>query len=228
MVWSSAMPDNVNGMVRKIFTREAIEQLVAVWGRNTLHLNSEQYRNKVQVYKQLQWIWDDKNIQARQHLLTGNSVQHTATTTKSSSLNDTSRPWNQSNTLLIDDSFPKAAAQPHNLVEIDEFTNQPSQRQDDILAQVVAYIEKARWASDVSAFARSTPFQVHDPQWQWEWPAINWSTNTQAPKTKQDKKAKRDKHDSQANTRAKPNAVAEVDADTDVSDPWFYLRAFFN
>ena len=160
MIWSSARPGNVNAMVAKIVKGNGMKQLAAVWGRDTLRLSQEQYNVKVQVYKQLQWVWESKDIQAKYEPLPN---------TTDGSPADVILGWDQSNTFLIDDSVTKACSHPHNLVGIEEFTNAPGQKNVDVLAQIIGYIEEARYASDVSSFARQEPFRVNE-RWKWQWP----------------------------------------------------------
>ena len=147
MVWSSSRPDNVSNMVSQLFDAEGRSQLLAEWARDTLGLSERQYYQKVQVYKQLHWLWNSPL--ASLHPQTALGVK-----------------WNQSNTILLDDSIKKAAAEPHNIVLIPEFTGKPES--EDVLGQVLAYIERARWFSDVSAVMRSTPFSVgQEAPWDW-------------------------------------------------------------
>ena len=144
MMWSSAMPKNVEGMCKKIFTPAEHVKLVAVWGRDKLNLKPHEYLEKVQVYKRLEGIWDDKSLQ-------------------------TSHPdyakggrWSQANTILIDDSVAKAAAQPFNHIEVPEFTKQEmrKERDDKVLASVIEYLEQARMWLDVSSFIAKHRFQM--------------------------------------------------------------------
>ncbi|KAH9843445.1 catalytic domain of ctd-like phosphatases [Teratosphaeria destructans] len=133
MIWSSARPDNVKAMCGKLFTKPQMQQLIAVWARDKLRLAQKFYNQKVQVYKQLSWVWEELAAG-------GNGI------------------WDQSNTVLIDDSMEKAASEPHNLVQIEEFEGRADQQSTDVLGQVVRYLEVARDYSDVSSFMREYPF----------------------------------------------------------------------
>jgi hypothetical protein len=135
-------------MVAQLFDAEERSKLVAEWARDTLRLNQRQFNEKVQVYKQLSWLWDSPL--ASSHPLAAHGVN-----------------WDQSNTILLDDSLKKAAAEPHNLVLIPEFLGKSES--EDVLGQVLSYIERARWFSDVSAVIRNTPFSVgQEAPWNWE------------------------------------------------------------
>lgn len=141
MIWSSAKPINVNAMVDKIFSPEEKELLVGVWARDKLNLTSTQYNEKVQVYKQLSWIWKDEHIQSLHP--------------------DPQDWWSQENTLLIDDSLEKAASEPHNILRIDEFEATHDQMKLDVLGQVVRHMEVLKTERNVSAYMRVKPF-VYD------------------------------------------------------------------
>lgn len=144
MIWSSAQPENVRSVCQRLFSPRQRRQVLAEWGRDTLDLTRAQYKEKVQVYKRLERIWRDDRIK------------------ESHPDADKGGVWDQSNTVLIDDSRSKAAAQPHNLLEIPEFKNTPEQRGTDVLGQVMGYLEELRWQEDVSRFMRQRSFRVDD------------------------------------------------------------------
>ncbi|KAF2858476.1 HAD-like protein [Piedraia hortae CBS 480.64] len=128
MVWSSARPTNVDCMCNRLFTPEQRAQLVAVWGRDHLRLTPEQYKQRVQIYKQLQWVWQDDVI---------------------------GKGWSVGNTVLIDDSEEKAASEPYNLILLDKFEGKAD---DDVLLDVENYLEKVRRREHAGAFMRNEPF----------------------------------------------------------------------
>ncbi|EME47362.1 hypothetical protein DOTSEDRAFT_69332 [Dothistroma septosporum NZE10] len=135
MVWSSARPENVTKMCSDLFTPKQKYELVAIWARDKLQLPSHAYWQKVQVYKQLTWVWNDNSIQV--------GIES----------------WGQYNTVLIDDSTEKAASEPHNLIQIDEFEGKEEQMQDNVLGQVEQYLDTLRWQENVSAYVRTHPFK---------------------------------------------------------------------
>lgn len=148
MVWSSAQPENVNRMCEQLVDEEQHQQLVAVWARDTLRIPASAYYSKVQVYKRLSWAWQDQSIQAA-------SAQPDSV-------------WDQSNTVLIDDSAEKAASEPHNLICLEEFQDRPAQRKSDVLGQVVNYLEALKHQNDVSAFMQMVPF-TYDAKEKFDW-----------------------------------------------------------
>lgn len=144
MVWSSARPANVHGICQRLLSKDQQESLVAIWGRDTLRLSTKDYAKRVQVYKQLSWIWTDPAIQASSREVSEKQPD--------------GEEWSQANTILIDDSSEKARSEPHNLVRIDEFLGRDDQMKVDVLGQVVQYLEWARKHEDVSACVRAHPW----------------------------------------------------------------------
>lgn len=151
MVWSSAMPENVRKMCAKLITPAQDEKLVALWARDKLRLPPKSYRQKVQVYKQLAWVWHDPAVQAANP----DDVDY----------------WCQENTVLIDDSMLKAASEPFNIVQLEEFEAKHEQMQSDVLGQVVKYLEVLRLQRNVSSYMRTKPF-VYDADEEFDWEAI--------------------------------------------------------
>lgn len=141
VIWSSARPENVNKMVHKLLPGEQRTQLVAVWGRDRMGLSMADYSKRVQVYKRLERVWDDENIQL--------SHSH-------------QRRWDQTNTILIDDSFEKARSEPYNLIPVPEFDGSPED--PNILRKLAEYLDLVKMQTNVSAFIRQNPFRLGDIQ----------------------------------------------------------------
>ena len=152
LIWSSARPENVQPLCRTLFSPPGrYKKLVGVWGRDTLGLSNAQYQQKVQVYKDLEVVWRDDGVQA----------SHPGY--------DHGGRWHQGNTLLLDDSQEKARAQPHNLVEVPAYLKTTGQEEgQEVLAQVMGWIEEARWYEDVSSVGRTKPFKINTC-WTWDW-----------------------------------------------------------
>lgn len=147
MVYTSATPDTATHLVDQFLHPKYRTQLAALWARDQLDLTKEQFAIKVQVYKRLEKIWQDE------------SIQKTA---------GTGNMWDQSNTVLVDDSKLKASAQPHNLIQVTEYTaeqdpskvqsedkhNQRHQIQQDIMQQLQMKLEELKYQEDVSRLIR--------------------------------------------------------------------------
>lgn len=142
MIWSSARPENVNNMTNNICTPAQRQQLVAVWGRDRMGLSPQDYNMRVQCYKRLEQVWNDYGIsRTHPHNISG-------------------RAWNQTNTILIDDSFEKARSEPFNLITVPEFNGQTED--PNILRKVAEYLDLVKYHNNVSAFMRSRPFRLVD------------------------------------------------------------------
>ncbi|KAI9786878.1 MAG: hypothetical protein M1839_005109 [Geoglossum umbratile] len=142
MIWSSATPASVAVMCGKLFSTEQRRLLVAEWGRDKLGLTPEQYSQKVQVYKQLGSVWDSDVAASHPEYSTGGR-------------------WDQSNTVLLDDSALKASAQPYNHISVPEFIGdrEPEDRRS-AFNQVMGYLEAITLQQDVSSYIRRVPFSV--------------------------------------------------------------------
>ncbi|MCJ1307533.1 hypothetical protein MMC25_001179 [Agyrium rufum] len=205
LVWSSARPENVEAMCKQIFeshgtcvghetdsgesrsytrrmtrssTATLSDILLGQWGRNTLGLSRAEYKEKVQVYKRLETVWNDQHVQAgyppaSPHVTA--DILPPSTQVDVSPKDTAQGKWSQANTLLIDDSVLKACAQPYNHIEIPEFLidsgGRLSENVDDefvggggktVLGQVVGYLEECKYWDDVSGFVRKKPFRHAD------------------------------------------------------------------
>ncbi|KAL4801371.1 NLI interacting factor-like phosphatase-domain-containing protein, partial [Aspergillus unguis] len=138
MIWSSSQPETVDAVCKKIFTEEDRKKLVVEWGRDKLNLSKSQYNTKVQVYKTLETVWSSRQIQ-KSHPKRKQKGEPKA-----------KKPWDQSNTILIDDSKLKAVSEPYNLIEVPEFTNDPNVDESDIFPKVLQRLEILANSSDVS------------------------------------------------------------------------------
>lgn len=77
--------------------------------------------------------------------------------------------WDQTNTVLVDDSLEKADSEPYNLVQVEELTGKAGDAQDDVLGAVLAYIEDLAWERDVSSAIHHKPFECARRQgWNWK------------------------------------------------------------
>ncbi|OAP56843.1 hypothetical protein AYL99_08955 [Fonsecaea erecta] len=144
MVYSSAKPENCAAMVNQFFHPTQRSAMAGVWARDKLGLSKLQYNSKVQVYKKLEPIWKDKKIGKKA---------------------GPGQKWDQSNTVLVDDSQLKGLAQPHNLLQIPEFFNDApreggqalldwQREQEQIVYSVQQKLEELKWQVDVSRSIR--------------------------------------------------------------------------
>ena len=139
MVYTSAQPHNAKMVARRLFSIKEYDMLAGIWARDRLGLTPAQYKDKVQVYKKLDKIWANSEIQ-------------------SSYFPPGQGKWDQTNTILVDDSHLKALQEPHNLLQVPEFTNQAngmkkktySRREEQICQSLIVKLEALKWQHDVS------------------------------------------------------------------------------
>jgi len=134
MVWSSAQPKNVDKMVRAAFGSYE-KKLVAKWTRKHLNLTDQDYYQKVETIKDLEKVWQELNK------------------------NKSTTVWDQTNTILIDDSYVKAKFQPFNAIHLPDFDNERCKsRKDRELYNVIDYLKKLHNQSNVSAYIKNFPY----------------------------------------------------------------------
>jgi hypothetical protein len=142
VIWSSARPENVRTMCDTIIPRKLRHQVTGIWGREKFGLTQEDYNDRVQCYKRLEKLWNDQSIAASHP-----SYKYGGR-------------WDQTNTVLIDDSLEKARSEPYNLVEVPEWFGNLGET-GDILPQVHDYLNYLSQHSNVSACLRAQPFRAH-------------------------------------------------------------------
>ncbi|KAL0944105.1 FCP1-like protein [Colletotrichum truncatum] len=154
VIWSSARPANVQSMCDQLLLgppgpgasvdRAAYRRRVlAVWGRDRFGLSKADYNLRVQVYKRLQMVWNDPRVKASHPDAEFGGC------------------WDQSNTVLVDDSSEKARSEPFNLLRIPEFFGNETEP-GLIVPQVHDYLNSLCYQSDISSYMRTNPFYVRD------------------------------------------------------------------
>lgn len=139
-VWSSAKPENVGAMIDNLITdKSQRDRLVAVWGRDRFGLSSADYAQRVQVYKRLTRLWVDPQV-ASSHPGLAQGER-----------------WDQTNTVLVDDSVEKARSEPYNLVCVPEFVGSLHET-PEVLPQVHDYLNELSFQGDASSYMRTAPF----------------------------------------------------------------------
>ncbi|KAK0392238.1 hypothetical protein NLU13_1735 [Sarocladium strictum] len=139
-IWSSARPDNVRKMVAQLLTPEQINRCVIVWARDRFGLDAQDYDARVQCYKRLTRVWADPSIQASCPADMGK--------------------WDQSNTVLVDDSLEKGRSEPYNILPLPEFSGIENETAE-VLPQVHDYLNTLCGQSDISSYMRRNQFQLN-------------------------------------------------------------------
>lgn len=140
MIWSSAKPENVHSMTDRLLDPADRASLLALWGREAFGFTEKDYNDRVQCYKRLSRVWQDPAVRGSHPM---------------------GQVWDQTNTVLIDDSAEKARSEPHNLIEIPEFLGEEG-LEEDILPQVHTYLNTLSMQGDVSRYIRAHPFRPQD------------------------------------------------------------------
>ncbi|KAI3557590.1 phosphoprotein phosphatase [Colletotrichum abscissum] len=156
VVWSSAQPKNVQSMCDQLLLKGGLgaadtheerasyrRRVLAVWGRDKFGLSEADFKLRVQVYKRLEMVWAQANVQAA-HPDAAYGGR-----------------WDQTNTVLVDDSLEKARSEPYNLLQIPEFFGDASEP-GYVVPQVHDYLNQLCYQSDISAYMRTNPFQLND------------------------------------------------------------------
>ncbi len=143
-VWSSARPHNVHNMVNSLLTPRQRQLCLVIWGRDRFGLSTADYDSRVQCYKRLTRLWADRAVVAAARV-PGDSTG--------------SGFWDQSNTVLVDDSTEKARSEPHNLLRIPEYGG-PASEMPLVLPQVHDYINELSYQADISRYMRENPFKL--------------------------------------------------------------------
>lgn len=138
VIWSSARPANVKTMCEKLLTKQQLDSVVAIWGRDKFGLTSEDYNKRTQCYKRLTRLWGDPKIAAA---------------------HPDGEPWNQGNTVLIDDSMEKARSEPYNAITLPEFLGD-TREEPAVLPMVHDYLNILAVQADISSYIRMHPFKL--------------------------------------------------------------------
>lgn len=140
MIWSSSKPNTIKDILKCWPFNDHHAKLVAVWNRSHMGIPSEFYNDKIQTYKNLDKVWASEDIQ--QHHPGYSSGKR----------------WSQANTILIDDFWLKASAQPFNLLKVPTYQG-PYGDNEDLLGEIWRYFEVLKRQRDVSNFMHKRPFR---------------------------------------------------------------------
>lgn len=165
MIWTSSKPPTLNAVCNKLFPVEKRNRMIALWGRDKFGLTPRQYNAKLQVYKELRKVWTSPEIQAA---YPGSEAVKPAAPPKRAGGKHSKKNqmrqqagtfspgqrWDQTNTILIDDSKLKALSEPFNILEIPEFTNDPNIDESNLFTQVLARLDALSRYDDVSKVLR--------------------------------------------------------------------------
>ncbi|KAG0377571.1 hypothetical protein BGX24_005876 [Mortierella sp. AD032] len=150
MIWSSATRQRVSNMVAA-GGFVGLEKMDRIWNREHLQLRLKDFNRKVLTLKDLEFVWreieSERSCAKPEQLLAGGKYEFR---------------FDQTNTVLIDDSPHKSQLQPHNCMIVPDFDKTRMQRgNDNELLKVVHYIKELLYQDNVSAYMRIRPFDTN-------------------------------------------------------------------
>ncbi|OZJ05394.1 hypothetical protein BZG36_02018 [Bifiguratus adelaidae] len=171
MVWSSAQAYNVDRMLDKFGLYK--HHVSAVWNRSSFNLSREEFKRKTLTIKDLNLVWKENDTTP---FLRRNALLETTEASHMSNDPSVSRHvpsddmdghvfypshfFDQSNTVLLDDSPDKAQLQPYNAIHMPEFDGKRFHwGRDSELLSVIAYLEKLEKHDNVSWYIKHHPYQ---------------------------------------------------------------------
>ncbi|KAL7797488.1 HAD-like domain-containing protein [Trichoderma ceciliae] len=140
-IWSSARPENVDKMVSQLLSPQQRAKCVVIWARDKFGLSPADYSSRVQCYKRLSAIWNDPRVMA----------SHPAAAQ--------CQRWDQTNTVLVDDSAEKGRSEPYNILQLPEFEGLEKEP-PDVLPQVHDYLNSLCYQANISSYIRDHPFKI--------------------------------------------------------------------
>ncbi|KAF8948777.1 hypothetical protein BGZ47_002750 [Haplosporangium gracile] len=161
MVWSSAQPHSVETMLSCGFG-DRVPKLDRVWTRKDFRLSEHDYNKKVLTIKDLEFIWNAIKTEKASTALKGAAAATVVDGNKA--LEEQPEVFDQTNTVLIDDSFDKVQLQPYNGVQLLDFDEDLARAGTDCeLLKVRRYLEELIYQKNVSAYMRVYPFNSNAP-----------------------------------------------------------------
>ncbi|KAF9898451.1 hypothetical protein BX616_004009 [Lobosporangium transversale] len=147
MVWSSARQSSVDAMLEAGFA-DLRTNLDRVWSREHFGMAASEYNRKVLTLKDLSRVWmeieDERKNAAESEMRPGGRY---------------ATRYDQTNTILIDDSVDKSQLQPQNCIVVTSFNRaQWDLGKDEELIKVMAYMKQLIPQQNVSAYMKKHPF----------------------------------------------------------------------
>ncbi|KAF3205274.1 hypothetical protein TWF106_001196 [Orbilia oligospora] len=135
VVFSSAMQGTILNLLKATMAREHRSKILRIFTREDMEIPHKYFKLKVSTFKRLSMVWD--------------------------ALADQNSNWqfDQTNTVLMDDSTEKASSEPHNHLLVPEYTvDIHNTGGDEVLGNIAGYLEEVRKWGNVSAYIRENPF----------------------------------------------------------------------
>ncbi|KAF9929182.1 hypothetical protein FBU30_001795 [Linnemannia zychae] len=151
MIWSSATRQRITNMISS-GGFIGLDKIDRVWNREHLRLHNSDYNRKVLTLKDLEFIWTEIDMERSKakpdQLAVGGQYEFR---------------YDQTNTVLIDDSPHKTQLQPYNSMIVPDFDATRQQSGDDQeLLKVIHYLKELMLQDNVSAYVRTNPFDTNN------------------------------------------------------------------
>ncbi|KFH72422.1 hypothetical protein MVEG_02713 [Podila verticillata NRRL 6337] len=144
MIWSSSRRESVDAMLNRI--PKDFGKFDRIWSREHFDLHEVDFHRKVLTLKDLEKVWQE--IESEKEWASPAQLEE-----------QYAEDFDQTNTILVDDSKHKSQLQPYNCIPIADFDFHRAENGTDIeLLKVWQYLELASMQSNVSAFMREFPF----------------------------------------------------------------------
>lgn len=135
VVYSSAMQGTILNLLKATMPREHRSKIMRVFTREDMDIPRKYFKLKVSTFKRLSMVWD---VLAEQN-------------------NDWE--FDQTNTVLMDDSSEKASSEPYNHLLVPEYTvDIHNAGGDEALGNIAGYLDEVRKWENVSSYIRENPF----------------------------------------------------------------------
>ncbi|KAK6350722.1 hypothetical protein TWF718_003907 [Orbilia javanica] len=135
VVFSSAMQGTILNLLKATMPREHRSKILRIFTREDMDIPRKYFKLKVSTFKRLSMVWDV--------------------------LTDQNSDWefDQTNTVLMDDSTEKASSEPYNHLLVPEYTvDIHNAGGDGALGNIAGYLEEVRRWENISSYIRENPF----------------------------------------------------------------------
>ncbi|KAK3829047.1 MAG: HAD-like domain-containing protein [Benniella sp.] len=202
MIWSSARPTSIEKMLKTSGFDQYQRRLDRIWSRMDFRLSPIDYHRKVLTLKDLEYVWEaienERRSASEDELVEGGKF---------------GMRYDQTNTILIDDSHDKSQLQPYNCIVVPEYNNVRFKAGDDTeLLKIRMYMETLVRQQNVSAYMRTHPFDSANCTYSQE--AVKLAAQRMKNESKRARRARK-----KLREQAKKAAAAAKAPPTDIKPP---------
>ncbi|GJJ70401.1 hypothetical protein EMPS_02750 [Entomortierella parvispora] len=160
MVWSSAQRRTVDKLITE-FPAGSRKNLDRIWSREDCRLSSLDFYRKVLTLKDLDFVWE---VAEKERVAAG---QKPELVKKKHAKKKYAVRFDQTNTIMIDDSIHKTQLQPYNSIILPDYDEDARDGgMDRELLKVRDYLTRLLYQENVSAYIRTSPFDASSVEFQ--------------------------------------------------------------